>query len=85
MKGILQNWDTIRVIRVIIGVSMIGQGVASSQSALWLMGTLFTGMALLNVGCFGSANCSVPQKSNTTQITDAQDVTFEEVTVKETK
>lgn len=79
MKTLFANWDFMRVISVIIGASFIGQGIASHQTSLWLMGSLFTAMAVLNVGCFGSSNCGVQNKTSVSKSENSDEVTYEEI------
>lgn len=79
MKTLFANWDLMRVIRVIIGASFIGQGIASHQTSLWLMGSLFTAMAVLNVGCFGSSNCGVQNNTSVSKPENSDEVTYEEI------
>ncbi len=79
MNRIIKNWDTVRVIRTIIGISIIGQGISSNQMAVWLMGTAFTTLAVLNVGCFGTGNCAVNTKTENQTANHTDDVIFEEV------
>ncbi len=79
MNRILKNWDLVRVIRTIIGISFIGQGIASGQTGVWLMGTAFTTMAVLNIGCFGSGNCAVNTQAQQNAQNNTDEVIFEEV------
>jgi hypothetical protein len=79
MNRILNNWDMVRIIRTIIGISIIGQGIASQQTSLWLMGSLFTAMAVLNVGCFGSSNCGVQNNKSVVKTENIDEVTYEEI------
>jgi hypothetical protein len=83
MNRIFNNWDMVRVIRTIIGISIIGQGIASNQTAVWLMGTAFTSMAVFNVGCFGSGNCAVNTKAPQNAQNNTDDLIFEEVLPKQ--
>ena len=73
---IFQRWDWLRVIRLIIGVSVVFQSVFMQSWLLTTAGIMLTAMAVLNIGC-GLNGCSVPVRR--TQATDAKEINFEEI------
>lgn len=73
-QKIFSNWNTMRAIRLAIGIYIIVQSIQTQEWMFVALGGLFTLMPLLNIGCGGDA-CSTP----TTKINKTDDVTFEEV------
>lgn len=81
MKRVIQNWNFIRFVRLILGITIIIQGIQSHEMMIILAGSLFGLMAVLNIGCMGG-NCAVPVKSNQhnhKSNTDEREIEFEEV------
>lgn len=77
MKTLLQGWHFARILRLILGVIIIVQGVILHETAYALMGGLLSLMAVVNVGCCGPAGCSVPTKSKSQST--SQPIEFEEM------
>ncbi|MCZ2393846.1 MAG: hypothetical protein LC105_08330 [Chitinophagales bacterium] len=76
MVGFLKNWSVIRIVRFILGVLIIIEGIKSSEWIFIVLGGLFSLMAILNAGC-GTSACSVPKKSSQSPMDE--EVTYEEV------
>lgn len=57
MKRYLQNWNLMRVLRLAIGLLVMGQGFFAGEYLFVLLGGLFALMPVLNVGCGSSAGC----------------------------
>ena len=58
-----QRWDFMRVLRLVIGVTVIGQAVMMHELLLAIGGGMLTTMAVLNIGCCGAQGCGVnPRK-----------------------
>jgi hypothetical protein len=58
-----QRWDFMRILRLVIGVTVIGQAVMMQELLLAIGGGMLTTMAVLNIGCCGSQGCGVnPRK-----------------------
>jgi hypothetical protein len=76
-EKILQPWDWLRVVRLIIGVSVVFQSVLMQSWLLVAAGVMLTAMAVLNIGC-GLNGCSVPPARRDT-VTETKDIHFEEV------
>jgi hypothetical protein len=72
----LKGWDFSRVLRLILGVFIIGQGVQSNDWSFILLGSLFTLMPILNIGCCGTNGCST---STLKSKENKEEVTYEEV------
>ncbi len=62
MKQYLQNWNMQRVLRLVLGIVIVVQGVLTQQWALAALGSLFSLLPLLNIGCCGLGGCAVPKK-----------------------
>jgi len=76
MKGMItENWNLMRVLRLVLGIIIIFQGFAASDFVLGLLGLLFSAMALFNMGCCGVSGCSVPVKKNG----QSKEINYEEV------
>ncbi len=75
-QTILTNWTFSRGFRLIIGIGIIVQAILSRDVAFSLVGLLFTGMAVFNLGCCGSGGCAVKTKNVTPS---KKDPTYDEV------
>lgn len=79
-RKLFSNWSALRFFRLILGVTVIVQGVFTHDWMIGLFGVVFTSMPLLNYGCCGVNGCAVPMSK---KITDKnQDVVYEEVVKK---
>lgn len=66
----LKNWNFLRVLRLVLGIFILVQGVTTWEIPFIILGAVFTAMPLFNVGCCGTSacangNCYVPTKVNT--------------------
>ncbi|MBK7505588.1 MAG: hypothetical protein IPI52_11165 [Bacteroidetes bacterium] len=61
MRNYLRGWDFMRVIRLIMGIIIIIQGVDSMQWNVIFLGGLFSLLPILNIGCCSSAGCVSPK------------------------
>ncbi len=78
MKAILQGWNFLRILRLLIGVAILVQGIVTKDSLGMFLGVLFGGMAVANVGCCGASGCAInPRATNRTQ-----NVQYEELDIK---
>ncbi len=66
MNRILNNWNAMRLVRLLLGVSIIAQGARTGEWIFMGAGVVFTLMPLLNVGCCATGNCTVPIKKKRT-------------------
>jgi hypothetical protein len=76
MKTILSGWNFMRAIRLLLGVIIIIQSVQQHHYSFAILGLLFAGMAVFNIGCCGTAGCALPTKKNDDTTTD---ISYEEV------
>ena len=73
---IINNWTLPRILRVIIGMVIIGEAISRADLILGLAATVFPGMGVLNIGCCGSGACYTPIKNSKS---DPKDIGYEEV------
>lgn len=78
MKAILQNWNFMRTLRLILGVAILVQGIVTKNYTTIILGLLFGGMAVINVGCCGRDGCAVTPGSNS----KTKKIIYEELDIK---
>lgn len=76
MKRYLQSWNLMRILRLGIGLLVVGQGIYAGDYLFVLLGGLFALMPLLNVGCGSSASCPTYIPRSTKKI---EDTTYEDI------
>lgn len=54
----LKNWNFMRIVRLVIGIVIIVQGIEYNEWMFVVLGGLFALMPLLNIGCCSTGNCS---------------------------
>lgn len=69
MQTILKDWNLFRVLRVALGIFILIQGIVIKDGFSMLMGSVFGGMALFNIGCCGSGGCGIPANPKAKQNT----------------
>ncbi|MEO5943142.1 MAG: hypothetical protein ABIP30_04420 [Ferruginibacter sp.] len=62
-QSILNNWNYTRVLRLVIGIAILVQGILTKDILFGIAGLLFTAMAVFNAGCCGPEGCNVPVKT----------------------
>jgi hypothetical protein len=72
---ILSNWTLSRILRVFIGIVIIGEAISRADIASGIIGAIFTGMGVFNLGCCGSGACYTPVKNSKK---DLKDISYEE-------
>jgi hypothetical protein len=76
MKTILTGWNFMRLIRLVLGVAIVVQGIVAAETISIILGTAFAGMAVANVGCCGTGGCAVNKSSANNK---TEDIHYEEV------
>lgn len=71
-------WNLMRVLRLVIGVFGIVEGVRQSAVPLALVGALLSVQALLNMGCCGSGACA-PRRSLRSKTLDAREPVYQDI------
>ena len=64
MKTILQGWNFMRVLRLGLAIAIIIQGIVAKETMTIVLGAIFGGMALANIGCCGTNGCAVNSRPN---------------------
>ena len=75
MKGVTTGWNVIRLIRLVLGVAILVQGMIASNITSILVGAILGGMAMANIGCCGANGCSL----NTTPHNKSSKIDYEEL------
>ena len=75
MKGLLIGWNAFRVIRLLIGIAALVQGIIQKEGLVLAAGSWILFGALFNRGCCGSGGCTVP----TSNQSSGKEVAYEEV------
>lgn len=73
---ILTGWNLMRIIRLIFGIVIIVHSIKQHQFLFGLLGLLFAGMAVFNIGCCVAGGCGVPTNKNKNTSTE---ISYEEV------
>ena len=76
MKTILQGWHFMRILRLVLAIGILAQGITARDIVTILLGVVFGGMAVANIGCCGTAGCAVNQRSTNNK---TEDIHYEEV------
>ena len=59
MKAITQGWNFMRILRLILGIAILVQGIVAKDATAIVLGVVFGGMAVANIGCCGTTGCEV--------------------------
>ena len=78
MKAILQGWNFMRVLRLGLGIAILVQGIVAKETMTIVLGAIFGGMALANIGCCGTNGCAVNSRSTN----KTQKIDYEELDIK---
>lgn len=68
-----------RILRLLLGIIIIIQGAVEHEAAFVLMGILFSGMSILNIGCCGPAGCNTTPVFNKQKKSVNEEITYEEI------
>jgi len=61
MKHIIfSGWNFIRVLRLVLGIIVVGQGGIEKDWMIVAAGILFSLTAVFNIGCCGVSGCHMP-------------------------
>ncbi len=77
IKAYFRAWSLMRGIRAGLGLLVIAQGLGTGDTLSLVLGSVFAGMAFLNIGCNGS--CAVNTNNNSKPDAEPE---FEEVVVR---
>jgi hypothetical protein len=76
MKTILQGWNVMRILRLVLAIIIVAQGITAKDTVTIILGVVFGAMAIANIGCCGPAGCAVNQQSTNNK---TEDIQYEEV------
>lgn len=79
MRTLLTRWNGMRIIRLVLGVIVIGQGVNNGEVLYYVLGGMLVLMALANAGCCGAGGCAVNPRSAKGK--EEKEIVYEEVDV----
>ena len=75
MKTILQGWNFMRILRLLLGVAIVIQGIVLKDAMSLVLGIIFGGLAVANIGCCGTNGCAIDNRStNIDQKTDYEEL-----------
>jgi len=78
-ERLLRDWSFIRVVRLVLGIMLIGQSFQMQSWAIGLFGGLFVFQSITNTGCCGSAGCGVPRSNVRQTNLSTDEIEYEEV------
>ncbi len=64
MKTLVQGWNFMRFLRLGLGIAILVQGIMAKEALTIILGAVFGGMAVANIGCCGAGTCAVKSVSN---------------------
>jgi len=73
---LFKNWNFMRILRLVMGIFIITQGILSNEWSFLLMGSLLSLLAAFNIGCCGTTACSMPTPKHKDL---TKDITYEEL------
>lgn len=73
---LLNGWGLFRIIRLAAGAAIAVQGLLNADWLFIIAGTVFTALALLNIGCCAGGACGYPSAVSKKKI---EQITYEEV------
>ncbi len=77
MKKIIQGWNLMRLIRLVLGVIILVQGIMQKEYAFAFVGALFAALSIANIGCCGSQGCATTPINK--DFKNSKEITYEEV------
>ncbi|GAB3832444.1 hypothetical protein [Pontibacter rugosus] len=66
---LLTGWHLARWIRLVLGIALLVQAIATGDVLVGAFAILLLGQAVTNTGCCGPSGCSVPMTSQHTKDT----------------
>jgi uncharacterized membrane protein HdeD (DUF308 family) len=55
VNGLFHNWHLMRILRVVIGISALMEGITTSNLMYGLIGAFFLWQGISNTGCGGNS------------------------------
>ncbi|HEY8690359.1 MAG TPA: hypothetical protein VIM07_14070 [Chitinophagaceae bacterium] len=79
MKAIMQGWNFMRIIRLLLGLGIFIQGIITKDITSIVLGIVFVAMPVFNIGCCGSNGCAV---NTNPSIKNKNEIEYEELDTK---
>ncbi len=79
IKEYLSLWTVKRFLQLLFGLYFFWEYTKESSVFALFIGVLMSYQAVMNVGCFSSKGCSVPQVKNNKPYCEDEEIEFEEV------
>ena len=64
MKTIVAQWNYMRILRIVLGLGILVQGIFDKDPMKIILALLFGGLVLANIGCYSTKSCPLNSKSN---------------------
>lgn len=78
-KQIVKQWNLMRILRLVIGIVILVDGLQRSETFVVLLGGAFALLAVFNIGC-GPKGCATPTiKMDKNSNDKEKEVVYEEV------
>ena len=68
------------ILRLTMGIFIISQGILAHELVIIIMGSLFSILAMLNIGCCGTFACCTPT-TNDNKYVVAKEITYEDLAI----
>ncbi len=65
MNAIIQQWNIARIIRLVLAIVILVQGIIVKDTMTMVLAVFLGGMAIANVGCCGTNRCAINNRSST--------------------
>lgn len=75
-QTILNNWNFVRWVRLVMGIAIVVQAMAVRDIMFSVIGIALAGMAVFNIGCCGAGNFYTLVNKNAEPI---KEIVYEEV------
>jgi hypothetical protein len=77
MKKIIQGWNIMRLLRLVLGIIILVQGINQKEYVFAFVGALFVVLSIANIGCCGSQACTTTPINK--DFKNSKEITYEEV------
>lgn len=74
---IVRNWNFMRLLRLVLGLSILIQAMLVKDWTMGIMGLVFTMFPILNIGCCGTSGCATRPVKNNNDTT--KEISYEEL------
>lgn len=75
MRKIFEGWNLMRLLRLLMGIFILVEGIKSQQTLFIILGVSFSILPLLNIGCCTTGGCSTKAH----RLSENEETTFTEI------